>query len=112
MVMNQLARTVIPKITVAVVVRTAEHRIEGLMHVLYNRRVSDELNSAAEAFIPITKARIYDLDSNTLERESDFIALNKKHVIYVHEVGPRTVTQEGSSEESAPPPAADQQPGR
>jgi len=110
MVVDQLARTVIPKMAVTVVVHTADHRIEGLMHVLYNRRVSDELNSVSETFIPITKARIYNIASNKLESEADFIAVNKSHVVYVYEVGPRTIPQEGAREESASPSVAGQQP--
>jgi len=87
---SQMSRTIIPKQTVPVVVRTMDQRIEGLMHVLYNHRVTDVLNGVPEVFVPITSARIHDARTDALIEEREFMAINKEHIVYLFESGPRT----------------------
>ncbi len=87
MMTTQMSKTVIPKQMIPVVVRTAEYRIEGIMHVLYNHRVLDVLNGVPEMFVPITSARIYPATGETLLTERDFIAVNKNHIMFLYEVG-------------------------
>jgi len=87
--LSQLSKAVIPKQIVPVILHTAEHRIEGMMHCLYNYRVSDMMNAIQENFIPITSARVYSLATNALIAEHEFIAINKQHIIFLYEHGKR-----------------------
>ncbi|MCX8038492.1 MAG: hypothetical protein N3D11_15835 [Candidatus Sumerlaeia bacterium] len=87
MMATQISKTVIPKQMIQVILRTTEHRIEGVMHVLYNHRVLDVLNGVPELFVPITSARIYTATGETLLAERDFIAVNKNHIMFLYEVG-------------------------
>jgi hypothetical protein len=87
---SHMSRTIIPKQTVPVVIRTIDQRIEGLMHVLYNHRVTDVLNGVPEVFIPITSVRIHDAKTDTFIEEREFMAINKEHIVYLSEIGPRT----------------------
>lgn len=86
---NPIAKTVIPKQTVPVVLRTGRHRIEGTMHVPYNHRVLDVLNGVPEYFIPITGVRIYDAATEDLVGEREFLAINKREIVFLYEAGPR-----------------------
>jgi len=67
-----------------------EHRIEGVMHVLYNHRVLDVLNGMPEVFIPITAARIFETATKELVAERAFLAVNKQEIVFLYEDGPRS----------------------
>jgi len=96
---TQMSRTVIPKQTIPVVLRTFEHRIEGVMHVLYNHRVLDVLNGLPEVFIPITSARIFKAETDALVAERAFLAVNKQEIVYLYEDGPRADAPQVASNE-------------
>ena len=59
-------------------------RINGIVHIMYNHRVSDLLNGEIQ-FIPITDVEVYSAQTNNLLLKTDFISLNKSQVIYIQE---------------------------
>lgn len=95
----------IEKQVLPVVVYTTNRRIEGLMHVPYHHRALDVLNGP-EPFIPITKARIYDLGTDVVVAEQDFVAVSKNHLVFLYEAGkPRPPHSESGDEAGANRPS-------
>ena len=74
----------INKQTIRVEIITAKYKIEGNVHVIYNHRASDMLNSK-EHFIAVTDAIIYPVDKQEPLFEKDFIAVNKNFIICLTE---------------------------
>jgi hypothetical protein len=72
------------KQSIPVVIETIQNRIKGKIHVLYNHRPSDLLNSK-EQFIAVTEATIYPLHDDKRIGERSFIAVNKQHIVTLHE---------------------------
>ncbi len=65
-----------------VIVYTERHKIEGIYHMVPDARFSDDLNARQKDFIPLTRVRITDVhDSGNPSMESDFLALNKHHIV-------------------------------
>lgn len=62
-----------------VVIQTVGGRIEGMIHVHPERRLSDELNEP-QPFIPVTNARIPDGEGN---RFVPFLAVARRQVLWV-----------------------------
>ncbi len=69
-----------------VIVYTSRHKIHGQLHLVENSRLSDILNteSVTRDFLPITDARITDLNDNSVTC-AGFISVNKKHIELVME---------------------------
>lgn len=72
---------VITKDAVPSIIQTLVSRIQGNMHVRINERVKDELNRG-EQFLAVTNAKIFNLQGEKV-RESEFILINRDHVIWV-----------------------------
>ncbi len=72
---------VITKDAVPSIIQTLVSRIQGNMHVRINERVKDELNRG-EQFLAVTNAKIFNLEGEKV-RESEFILINRDHVIWV-----------------------------
>ncbi|QPJ64181.1 MAG: hypothetical protein G3M78_01700 [Candidatus Nitrohelix vancouverensis] len=73
----------ITKDTIGVEIRTTNERIEGKIFKMPKNRMLDYLNQMEESFIPVTEVSVYDAASGKLLFESEFIALNKKHIIFI-----------------------------
>ncbi|HLD93101.1 MAG TPA: hypothetical protein VI703_02735, partial [Anaerolineales bacterium] len=58
----------------------------GALHKRSDNRMIDKLNKA-EMFIPITDAVVMDVDGKTELLRSDFLALNRKEIIWLVELG-------------------------
>ena len=62
-------------------IQTLVHRIRGDVHVRKGERLSDEINQPVP-FLPVTKAEIYNQDGELLHT-SDFLAVNREHIIWL-----------------------------
>ena len=71
------------KQTIPVVIETLQNRIKGKVHVLYNHRPSDLLNSK-EQFIAVTEATILGLHEDRCLGERPFLAVNKQHIVTLY----------------------------
>ena len=71
---------------IKVTLYTSQHRIEGILHLVENSRLSDILNTEnlSRDFLPITKAIMTDLRNNKIT-EADFLSVNKNHIELVME---------------------------
>ncbi len=84
MATQQLRRpSYVEKQCISVVIHTRDHRIEGKMHVSYNHRATDALNSH-EPFLPVTSVRVYD-DKGLMVIEREFVAVNKHEIVLLYE---------------------------
>lgn len=65
---------------------TDRHRIDGMVHLYQNSRLSDLLNMDMNKreFLPVTDAKIYDLATNELIQELPFLALNRNYIVMVY----------------------------
>lgn len=72
-----------------VIIQTTHNRITGYLHTRENERIKDALNST-EAFLALTHVQIYDADGKTELKKSDFLAINRKNIIWVIENRPPT----------------------
>jgi hypothetical protein len=70
----------VPKERREVVIFTRNHKIEGEMYLLMDSRVSDELNVRVKEFLPVTNARIFSLNGDSLLYTTDFITINKHSI--------------------------------
>jgi hypothetical protein len=70
----------IPKERKEVVIYTRNHKIEGEMYLLVDSRISDELNIRVREFIPVTNARIFTLNGDSLLYQTDFVTVNKQAI--------------------------------
>ncbi len=74
-----------------VVLWTNVARIEGTTFALQNtcystdNRLSDLMNFTSHMFLPITDAKIYSITANELVEETNFININKQHIIMITE---------------------------
>lgn len=67
----------IPKERKEVVIFTRNHKIEGEIYLLMDSRISDELNVRVREFIPVTNARVFSLNGDSLLYTADFVTVNK-----------------------------------
>jgi len=72
----------VTKEKIPVVLLTTSHRMEGEVHVIPGGRLLDELNKNTD-FLPITNVTVYELDGETPLDTVDFIAVNKKQIIFL-----------------------------
>ncbi len=69
-----------------VLVFTAQHKIQGNLHLIKNSRLSDILNTESQTrdFLPITDAIITDLRTSHIIN-AGFISINKRQIELVIE---------------------------
>jgi hypothetical protein len=77
---------VVQKQPIQVVIQTRNNRIHGTMHKRNDKRMIDKLNSE-EAFIPLTKVTVMDVDGKTELLKNEFLALNLSEIIWLVEIG-------------------------
>lgn len=74
----------VEKAQVQVIIFTAIHRIECTMYTYKDARILDELNAGAKAFIALTNAKVFPIQSDEkILYEVDFMALNKNNIICI-----------------------------
>lgn len=66
------------RLKVVVVVDT--WRIEGYMHILSESRLTDALNSKSKDFLAITDAKVFDVMSNTLLFQAEWLDVNRMSI--------------------------------
>jgi hypothetical protein len=89
---GKLFTEVITKDKVRSHIQTATHHILGNVHVRVDERLSDELNHDS-AFLAITEAEIYKPDGQLIY-STNFVAVNRKHIIWLMPVDQQPADQE------------------
>ncbi len=62
-------------------IQTTTHFIKGFVHVRKGERLSDEINQT-NPFLAVTGAEIYNREGKIIF-SSDFLAVNRKHIIWI-----------------------------
>ena len=62
---------------IRVVLVVDQWRIEGFMHVLSQSRLTDALNSKSKDFLAVTEAKVYDVMSNKLLFQAEWLDVNR-----------------------------------
>lgn len=73
----------VTKEQVSVIIGTQGERIEGMIFKLPENRLLDMLNQGNESFIPVSRAKVYNLATGKLMFETDFLAVNKTHIVFL-----------------------------
>ena len=76
-------KSMVKKVKINTIIRTAGEKIEGDVHCLPNMRLLDLMNSDAGKFVPVSHAAVYDEESGKLLYEVPFMAVNKNHIIVI-----------------------------
>ena len=72
---------VVSKESVPVIIQTVTHRIQGMLHVRPDERLTDEIN-VSEQFFAITEATIFDDGGETLY-QCEFFTVNRRHIVWI-----------------------------
>jgi hypothetical protein len=78
-------KSMVKKVKINTIIRTAGEKIEGDVHCLPNMRLLDLMNSDVDKFVPVSNAAVYDEESGKLLYEVPFMAVNKSHIIVISE---------------------------
>ena len=78
-------KSMVKKVKINTIIRTAGEKIEGDVHCLPNMRLLDLMNSDIDKFIPVSNAAVYDEESGKLLYQVPFMAVNKNHVLVISE---------------------------
>lgn len=73
---------IVRKDEVSALIQTVTNLIHGHIFLRPEQRIKDELNEGKEAFIAVTKARVYGADGKVLYN-SEFLTLNKNYVVWI-----------------------------
>ncbi len=79
------------KKAIKIVLWTNVSKIEGTTFSLQgatcskNNRLSDLMNFEGQPFLPITNAKIYSAVTDQLIAETNFVTVNKRHIIMIAE---------------------------
>jgi hypothetical protein len=76
-------KTVVSKEQVSAIIGASGEKIEGLIHKLPQNRLLDMLNHDSEPFIPVSEAKVYCKTMGKPLFETDFMAINKPHVVFL-----------------------------
>jgi len=73
----------IKKEAIKTIIQTTCETIEGMVHNLPKNRLLDTLNLDNEQFIAVCDAKVFSDVDGKLVHETDFIAVNKRHIILI-----------------------------
>ncbi len=73
----------IKKETIRTIIRTPSETIEGIIHKRPKNRLLDTLNLGEEQFIAVCDAKVFSEEDGKLVHETDFIAVNKNHIVLI-----------------------------
>lgn len=73
----------VKKDTIDAIIRTSGEKIEGKIFKLPSNRLLDTLNQGNESFIPVIDAKVYCLVTGHILFQSEFLAVNKQHIILI-----------------------------
>ncbi len=68
-----------------VVIRTSDEKIEGFIYKMPQNRLLDMLNQGSENFIPVTQAKVFNVQTGKFLFETNFLAVNKNHIVVIAE---------------------------
>ncbi len=71
---------------IKVIAQTATNRMTGQIHLRENERIKDALNTSDD-FIAFTGVKVFDELGLALQYETPFLAINRKHLVWVIEDG-------------------------
>ena len=74
---------VVKKEQIKTIIRTTGETIEGMVHKRPRNRLLDTLNLGDEQFIAVCDAKVYSDKDGKLVHDTDFIAVNKSHIISI-----------------------------
>ena len=72
---------VVSKESVPVIIQTVTHRIQGMLHVRPEERLTDEINKG-ERFFAITEATIFETSGEPLF-QCEFFTINRRHIVWI-----------------------------
>jgi len=76
-------KSVIKKDKIEAIIRTSGEIIEGTVYKLPQNRLLDMLNKDSDTFIPVSKAKVYNLSTEKFLFQTEFLAVNKNHVVVI-----------------------------
>lgn len=76
----------VAKDTLPALIRTAQQVIVGHIYVRPEKRLKDDLSEDASRFLPVTDARVYRADDETLLYHSSFLLVAYQHIIMISPV--------------------------
>ena len=66
-------------------IRTSRETIEGVVYKLPQSRLLDMMNEKSEPFIAVSDATVCSATDGRLLYQTEFIAVNKNHIIHISE---------------------------
>lgn len=73
----------VKKEVVKTCIRTSRESIEGLIYKLPQSRLLDMMNNKTEPFFAVCDATVCSANDGKLLYKTNFLAVNKKHVIHI-----------------------------
>lgn len=65
------------------VIFTDSLKIEGVIHLLPQERMTDYLGASETTFIPVTDAVVTNINTGEILHQTDFLSLNKDEVMVI-----------------------------
>jgi hypothetical protein len=88
-----------PRIPVRAVVILSQYRVTGKVHLHPGQRLSDYVNGVKD-FIPVTEARVYQLDGKTEINRMSLLEVNVRHVLLIYPLEGEEVPSESEDLDS------------
>jgi hypothetical protein len=73
---------IIQKQAVWVTIQLPQSRVHGAVFLRSNERIKEALDEAG-LFLAITQVEIFTMDGSTLDKKTNFLAVNKSQIIWV-----------------------------
>lgn len=74
---------VVKKEKIDAIIRTPSENIQGTIFKIPHTRLLDMLNHESEGFIPVSDAKVFNVNTGKLMFEAEFLAVNKNHVVVI-----------------------------
>ncbi len=91
-----------PRITVKVIIILSQYRVTGKVHLHPGQRLSDYVNGVKD-FIPMTDARVYQLDGKTEVNRMSLLEVNVRHVLLIYPLEGEELPSESDDLENLKP---------
>ena len=65
------------------VIFTGSLKIEGVIHLLPQERMTDYLGATEKTFIPVTEATVSNINTGEVLHKTKFLSLNKNEVMVI-----------------------------
>ena len=74
----------VQKQPVKAVIYTKSFMINGIVHLLPTERLTDLLDAANKAFLPVTDAMVYTVLDHQIVGRTKFLSLNKNEIVIMY----------------------------